>query len=83
MLIIPAIDLKEGQAVRLYKGDYNQKTVYSESPEELAKKFESMGVRYLHVVDLDGAKYGKCVNYNVIKYIREAVSIPIQVRWRN
>ena len=43
MLVIPAIDLKDGQAVRLYKGDYNQKTVYSNNPEELAKEFETMG----------------------------------------
>ena len=56
MLVIPAIDLKDGQAVRLYKGDYNQKTVYSNNPEELAKEFETMGAKWLHVVDLDGAK---------------------------
>ena len=56
MLVIPAIDLKDGQAVRLYKGDYNQKTVYSNNPEELAREFETMGAKWLHVVDLDGAK---------------------------
>ncbi len=45
MLVIPAIDLKDGQAVRLYKGDYNQKTVYSNNPEELAREFETMGAK--------------------------------------
>lgn len=54
MLVIPAIDLKDGQAVRLFKGDYNQKTVYSDHPEELAQTFEKAGAIYLHVVDLDG-----------------------------
>lgn len=56
MLVIPAIDLKDGEAVRLYKGDYNKKVVYSSHPEELAAEFEKMGAKYLHVVDLDGAK---------------------------
>ena len=83
MLVIPAIDLKDGEAVRLYKGDYNQKTVYSKEPWKLAKQFELMRVKYLHIVDLDGAKDGKCVNYDVIKCIHENTSIPIEVRWRN
>ena len=51
MLVIPAIDLKDGEAVRLYKGDYNKKVVYSSHPEELAAGFEKMGAKYLHVVD--------------------------------
>ena len=59
MIVIPAIDLKDGQAVRLFKGDYNQKTVYSDHPEELAQTFEKAGAIYLHVVDLDGAKIGR------------------------
>ena len=62
MLVIPAIDLKDGEAVRLYKGDYNQKTIYSKEPVKLAKQFEEMGAKYLHIVDLDGAKEGKCIN---------------------
>ena len=57
------IDLKDGQAVRLYKGDYNQKTVYSNEPEKLAKEFETMGAKWFPVVDLDGAKDGKCINF--------------------
>lgn len=79
MLLIPAIDLKDGEAVRLYKGDYNQKTVYSKEPEKLAKQFEKMGAKLLHIVDLDGAKDGKCVNFDVIKKIRKNVSIPIEL----
>ena len=79
MLVIPAIDLKDGEAVRLYKGDYNQKTVYSKNPEEIAKKFEKFGVKYIHVVDLDGAKDGKCVNYETIEKIRKNVNIPIEL----
>lgn len=78
-LIIPAIDLQGGEAVRLFKGDYNKKTVYSKNPVELARKFESMGAKYLHIVDLDGAKDGKTVNFETIKKIRAAVRIPLQV----
>lgn len=79
MLVIPAIDLKDGEAVRLYKGDYNKKTVYSKTPTELAKKFENMGARFLHIVDLDGAKDGACKNLETIKNIRETISIPIEL----
>lgn len=78
-LVIPAIDLQDGKAVRLYKGDYNLKTVYSDNPAKLAKEFETMGVKYLHIVDLDGAKSGSTSNIETIKKIRETVSIPIQV----
>ena len=56
MLVIPAIDLKDGQAVRLFKGDYQQKTVYSDHPEELAQKFEQAGAKLLHVLALDRKK---------------------------
>ena len=79
MLILPAIDLKVGEAVRLYKGDYNNKKIYSKEPEKLAKEFEKMGAKILHLVDLDGAKDGYCVNYEIIKKIREAVSIKIEL----
>jgi len=70
MIVLPAIDLKDGEAVRLYKGDYNQKTVYSSSPQDIAKSFQDMGADYLHVVDLDGAKDGGSVNTEAIKAIR-------------
>ena len=79
MLIIPAIDLQNGEAVRLYKGDYSKKTVYSRDPAGLARKFEEMGAKYLHVVDLDGAKNGGAANIGTIREIRGSVSIPIQV----
>lgn len=79
MLIIPAIDLKDGQAVRLYKGDYNQKTVYSNQPEELAQKFEAMGAKLLHVVDLDGAKDGECINLETIKKIKQSTSMQVEL----
>ncbi len=79
MIVIPAIDIKDGEAVRLYKGDYNQKTVYSKNPEELAKDFEKIGAEYLHLVDLDGAKDGTSVNIETIRKIRESVKIPIEL----
>ena len=79
MTIIPAIDLQNGEAVRLYKGDYSQKTVYSQNPAVLARRFEEMGAHYLHVVDLDGAKGGGTANLETIKAIRAAVRMPIQV----
>ncbi len=79
MLVIPAIDIKEGKAVRLFKGDYSKKTIYSTEPEKLAMKFESMGAKYIHIVDLDGAKDGKCVNLETIKKIRNSILIPIEL----
>ena len=79
MTIIPAIDLQGGEAVRLFKGDYEKKTVYSNNPVELAKKFEALGAKFLHVVDLDGAKAGNTANLETIKKIRAGVRIPIQV----
>lgn len=79
MILIPAIDLKDGEAVRLYKGDYQQKTVYSSSPVDIALNFEKMGADYLHVVDLDGAKDGTTTNLKTIQEIREALSIPMEL----
>ena len=69
MLIYPAIDIIDKQAVRLLRGDYEKKTVYSSSPLSVAKEFFSKGARYLHLVDLDGAKSGKTDNYDVIREI--------------
>jgi len=79
MLIIPAIDLQNGEAVRLYQGDYSQKTVYSNDPAAIARGFQDMGAKYLHVVDLDGAKDGNTANIATIRKIRAAISIPIQL----
>lgn len=79
MNIIPAIDLIDGKAVRLQKGDYNKVTVYSDSPEKVAQYFYNCGARYLHVVDLDGAKSGKADNYETIKRILEASDLSVEV----
>lgn len=79
MLVIPAIDLKEGKAVRLFKGDYLKKTIYSDRPMLLAKGFEKMGAKYLHIIDLDGAKDGTCLNFETIKEIRQNIDIPIEI----
>ena len=78
-LIIPAIDLQNGEAVRLYQGDYAQKTVYSNVPAAIARGFQDMGAKYLHLVDLDGAKDGNTANIATIRKIRAAISIPIQL----
>ena len=69
MKIFPAIDLYDGKAVRLYKGDYNQMTVYSENPIEIARDFENKGAKYIHMVDLEGAKDGTTPNLNIVKQI--------------
>ena len=66
---IPAIDIIDGKCVRLTKGDYAQKTVYHESPVEVAKEFEQLGAQRLHVVDLDGAKSKHIVNERVLREI--------------
>lgn len=79
MLIIPAIDLLNSEVVRLYKGDYSQKTVYSKDPAALAMAFEKMGAQCLHIVDLDGAKKGGVSNIEAIRKIRQSVKIPLQV----
>jgi phosphoribosylformimino-5-aminoimidazole carboxamide ribotide isomerase len=78
MKIIPAIDLMNGQVVRLYKGDPNQKTIYSDNPVEVAKKWEANGADMLHLVDLD-ATLGRGSNLLIIKKILEQTSIPVQV----
>lgn len=79
MLIIPAIDIRNGKCVRLQQGDYNQEKVYADNPVEMAKHWEQLGAQFLHIVDLDGAKEGQPTNFALIKNIVEAVSIPIEV----
>lgn len=69
MRIIPAIDLIDGKCVRLTQGQYEHKKVYNENPLEVARQYEDYGIRYLHLVDLDGAKAGKIVNYKIIEQI--------------
>lgn len=71
MLIFPAIDLYNGKAVRLLKGDYNKMTVYSENPPEIALDFKKQGAGYIHLVDLEGAKNGTTPNFNVVTEIKE------------
>ena len=78
MKIIPAIDLMNGEVVRLVKGDPNQKTVYSNNPVEIAKKWENSGADMLHLVDLD-ATLGLGNNYETLKEICQNISIPVQV----
>lgn len=79
MLILPAIDLRGGNCVRLVKGDFKQETIYSEHPEEIALRWEGEGAEFLHVVDLDGALAGEPQNMDAIKQILQAVSIPVEV----
>lgn len=79
MLIFPAIDLYEGKAVRLFKGDYKQMTVYSENPPELAEAFYQAGASCLHLVDLEGAKTGQTPNLETIRRIREAAPLFTEV----
>ena len=78
MKIIPAIDLMEGKVVRLYKGDPSQKTIYSDNPVEVAKKWEKNGADMLHIVDLD-ATLGRGSNLSIIRKIIENISIPVEV----
>jgi phosphoribosylformimino-5-aminoimidazole carboxamide ribotide isomerase len=77
MRIIPAIDIIEGQCVRLSKGDYDTKKVYNSNPLEVAKEFEAHGIQYLHLVDLDGAKSKHIVNHKVLEQIASKTSLKI------
>lgn len=75
MRIIPAIDIIDGKCVRLTKGDYGTKKVYNENPLEVAKEFEANGIKYLHLVDLDGAKSKHIVNHRILKEITTKTSL--------
>ncbi|MCA0232232.1 MAG: 1-(5-phosphoribosyl)-5-[(5-phosphoribosylamino)methylideneamino]imidazole-4-carboxamide isomerase [Bacteroidetes bacterium] len=75
--IIPAIDLIEGKCVRLTQGDYGQKTIYNENPLEVAKQFEDAGLTHLHLVDLDGAKAKKVINWKVLERIATQTQLHI------
>ena len=79
MNIFPAIDLYEGKAVRLYKGDYNQMTVYSDNPAEFALDFKSQGASHIHIVDLEGARTGETPNIDVIGKIAAATDMFVEV----
>lgn len=77
MRIIPAMDIIDGKCVRLQQGDYEQKTTYSDNPLDMAKRFEDHGVQYLHLVDLDGAKSKRIVNYKVLESLANNTSLKI------
>lgn len=79
MLIFPAIDLYDKKAVRLYKGDYNQMTVYSENPVEVAKGFKAQGAEYIHMVDLEGAKDGTTPNFEVVAAVATESGLKVEI----
>lgn len=79
MELFPAIDLRDGQAVRLFQGDYDQMTVYSKNPVDVARQFKAQGARNLHLVDLDGAKDGRLINFQSIKEIVSDVDMFVEV----
>lgn len=79
MIILPAIDLLGRKAVRLLKGDYNQVTVYSDSPFEVARKFKSLGAMHIHMVDLDGAKYGTTPNMDIVAEVAENTGLFVEI----
>jgi phosphoribosylformimino-5-aminoimidazole carboxamide ribotide isomerase len=79
MLVIPAIDIKGGKCVRLLQGDPERETVYSDSPVDMAKRFQDLGAELIHVVDLDGAFDGRPVNMNLVRTIAGSLSIPIEI----
>lgn len=79
MEIFPAIDLYDKKAVRLYKGDYNNMTVYSDKPWEIAEDFKANGAKHIHIVDLEGAKSGETPNIDTIKRIVDSVDLFVEV----
>ncbi len=79
MNIFPAIDLYNGCAVRLYKGDYNEVTVYSENPLEVAKEFEKKGAKFIHLVDLQGAKDGTTPHKEIVRSIANETSLFVEI----
>ncbi len=79
MIIIPAIDLKDGKCVRLKQGDFNRVTVYSDNPLETARKWEAEGAERIHIVDLDGSLAGSPRNFASIREIVKGISVPVQV----
>ncbi len=79
MIIIPAIDLKDGQCVRLLQGRKEHSTTYSDNPVEVARKWASLGARLIHIVDLDGAFTGNQKNRDTVRAIREAVDVELEL----
>ena len=79
MHIFPAIDLFSGKAVRLFKGDYSQMTVYNDDPLAVARDFEACGAKFIHMVDLEGAKDGTTPNLSVVKKIVDSTSLFVEI----
>lgn len=79
MILFPAIDIRGGNCVRLIQGDYNKEKVYNDSPAAQAKEWQDKGARFIHIVDLDGAKSGISQNAEIIKDIAKTVDVPVQV----
>ena len=79
MIIFPAIDLYDKKAVRLYKGDYQNMTVYSENPIEIARDFEATGATYIHMVDLEGAKDGTTPNLDIVSQVANETSLFVEI----
>lgn len=79
MNIFPAIDLYNGSAVRLFKGDYEKMTIYSENPLEIARDFENSGAKYIHMVDLEGAKEGTTPNIGIVKQVVNETSLFVEI----
>jgi len=79
MIIYPAIDLYEGKAVRLFKGDYNEMTVYSDNPLEIAADFQRCGADHIHMVDLEGAKFGTTPNFEVVKKVKDNTDLFVEI----
>ena len=79
MYIFPAIDLYDGKAVRLFKGDYAQMTVYSENPIEIARDFEAKGAKFIHMVDLEGARDGSTPNLSIVADVAQNTSLFVEI----
>lgn len=79
MILFPAIDLYEKKAVRLYKGDYREMTVYSDNPLEIARDFETAGATHIHMVDLEGAKDGTTPNLSIVKQVAQETSLFVEI----
>lgn len=79
MIILPAIDLYEKKAVRLLKGDYEKMTVYSDNPIEIARDFENCGAKYIHMVDLEGAKEGTTPNISVVEDVAKNTNLFVEI----
>ena len=79
MLIFPAIDLYDKKAVRLFKGDYNQMTIYSENPLDVAKSFKAAGAEYIHMVDLEGAKDGTTPNFDIVASVAKESGLKVEI----